>query len=225
MEPGANGVLRNPEGAEASLGMFLLASREKRGVTREEAARDARIPAHYLRMLESNDYSMIADQLYLLPFLRRYAEYLRLDSEDAAIRFVREVQRAENSPGPALPSAIDPEGGPTNVWVILGAITIVAVVAGWMVLHQRHHLQGDETADISTQRAAIPNDSSGPPLPESVQGGAQSDVQQTVPAASSVSANEAPARGHPLPQPAAVTQHDTPGHPAAQPIPPPGGTE
>ena len=62
--------------------------------------RETRLPPHYLRMMESNDYSEISDQLYLVPFLRRYAGFLELDQEDVAMRFVREVQRADGNPGP-----------------------------------------------------------------------------------------------------------------------------
>jgi cytoskeletal protein RodZ len=222
----ANGSSKNSEGVEASLGMYLLASREKRVVTREDAARDTRIPAHYLRMMESNDYSMIADQLYLLPFLRRYSEYLGLDSEDVAIRFVREVQRAENSPGPTLPSTpVDAERAPSNLWAMLGALAVIALIAGWMVLHQRHHPGGDETADIGPQRSPMTSDNSGPRLPENIQGSVQSDMQGTGPAASSALASVPPAPSHPLSQRPAQTQRIGTAHSADEAIPPPGGTE
>ena len=219
--PLANGAPKNAESTEPSLGMYLLASREKRVVTREDAARDTRIPAHYLRMMESNDYSMIADQLYLLPFLRRYAEYLGLDSEDVAIRFVREVQRAENSPLPTLPSTgLDSDRVPSNRWAILGAIAIIALIGGWMLLHQRHHI-GDETTDAQPQ-SAMPADNSGPPLPETTQGSA--------PAANVTQESAAPVASQPIaPQPAAAVAPSRPAakipHTADAHIPPPGGTE
>jgi len=82
--------------AAAGLGRFLTEARGRRGVSIEEAIRDTKIPDHYVRMMESNDYSMISDQLYVLPFLRRYAEFLKLDPEEVVMRFVREVQRADN---------------------------------------------------------------------------------------------------------------------------------
>jgi hypothetical protein len=220
IEPFANGPSRSSESAESSLGMYLLASREKRVVTREDAARDTRIPAHYLRMMESNDYSMIADQLYLLPFLRRYAEYLGLDSEEVAIRFVREVQRAENSPLPTLPSTgLDSDRAPSNRWVILGAIAIIALIGGWMLLHQRHHV-GDETADTQPQ-SAMPVDNSGPPLPETTQGSAPATNanQESAPPVASQPIASQPAVAAPS-RPAAKSPSTADAH-----IPPPGGTE
>jgi cytoskeletal protein RodZ len=46
-------------------------------------------------MIETDSYGLISDQLYLVPFLRRYATFLGLDAEDVASRFVRDVQHAE----------------------------------------------------------------------------------------------------------------------------------
>jgi len=56
---------------------------------------EAHLPAHYVKMIETDSYGLISDQLYLVPFLRRYAAFLGLDAEDVASRFVRDVQHAE----------------------------------------------------------------------------------------------------------------------------------
>ena len=68
--------------AEHSLGAFLAATRERRGLTRDAAVKETRIPAHYIAMIESNNYAAIADQIYVLPFIRRYAQFLGLDAEE-----------------------------------------------------------------------------------------------------------------------------------------------
>ncbi len=85
---------------KASLGEFLVAAREQRGLSREAVVQQAHIPAHYLRMLEDDDYRLISDQLYLLPFLRRYASFLNIDPDETAMRLLHEVQRIDNSPAP-----------------------------------------------------------------------------------------------------------------------------
>jgi cytoskeletal protein RodZ len=51
-------------------------------------------------MLEDDDYRLISDQLYLLPFLRKYANFLDIDQDETAMRLLREVQRADNSQSP-----------------------------------------------------------------------------------------------------------------------------
>jgi cytoskeletal protein RodZ len=93
--PAASGVTEKPN--DPSLGSFLATTRERRGITRDGVVTETRIPAHYIGMIESDNYSAISDQLYLLPFIRRYANFLGLDSDEIAIRFVRDMQRAESS--------------------------------------------------------------------------------------------------------------------------------
>jgi cytoskeletal protein RodZ len=51
-------------------------------------------------MLEDDDYRLISDQLYLLPFLRKYASFLDIDQDETAMRLLREVQRLDSSSAP-----------------------------------------------------------------------------------------------------------------------------
>ena len=80
---------------EISLGKIVTEARERKGLTREQVVLEAHLPAHYVKMIETDSYGLISDQLYLVPFLRRYATFLGLDAEDVASRFVRDVQHAE----------------------------------------------------------------------------------------------------------------------------------
>lgn len=84
-----------------SLGESLIAARKRRGMSRETAVQYTHIPAHYVQMLEENDYRRICDRLYLLPFLRKYASFLEIDPEEATMSLLREVQRADESASPA----------------------------------------------------------------------------------------------------------------------------
>ncbi len=87
---GAGGAEPKP-----SLGHLITESRERKGMTREQVASEAHLPAHYIKMIETDSYELISDRLYLVPFLRRYATFLGLDAEEIASRFVSEVQHAE----------------------------------------------------------------------------------------------------------------------------------
>jgi len=57
-------------------------------MTIREVAEQTRISAAYLTMLEIGDYSAIADELYLLPFLRSYAHFLALDAGALSARLI-----------------------------------------------------------------------------------------------------------------------------------------
>ena len=84
-------------GAEAqlSLGKLISEARERKGLTRDQVISEAHLPAHYVKMIETDNYDLISDRLYLVPFLRRYATFLGLDAEEVASRFVSNVQHAE----------------------------------------------------------------------------------------------------------------------------------
>ncbi len=81
--------------SEPSLGHLITEARERKGMTREQVASEAHLPAHYVKMIETDNYDLISDRLYLVPFLRRYATFLGLDAEEIASRFVSDVQHAE----------------------------------------------------------------------------------------------------------------------------------
>jgi cytoskeletal protein RodZ len=150
---------------EASLGESLVAARERRGLSREAAVQQAHIPAHYLRMLEDDDYRLISDQLYLLPFLRRYASFLDFDPDETTMRLLREVQRADNCPSPV------PLDEPIDVirhyrrrnWskpIMFGGL--IAVIIGAYIV-QSHHKDADtipaSTPQSSQVTAASPSQS------------------------------------------------------------------
>jgi cytoskeletal protein RodZ len=88
----------DPSARTLKVGGTLCAAREQQGIAPAEAALKTRIPKHYLEMIETDNYSMIADQLYLLPFVRRYAAFLGLDADETTLKFVREVQHADGTP-------------------------------------------------------------------------------------------------------------------------------
>ncbi len=89
-DSGADGAESKP-----SLGHLITETRERKGLTREQVASEAHLPPHYIKMIETDNYELISDRLYLVPFLRRYATFLGLDAEEIASRFVRDVQHAE----------------------------------------------------------------------------------------------------------------------------------
>lgn len=81
--------------SEPSLGKLITEARERKGMTRDQVINEAHLPAHYVKMIETDNYDLISDRLYLVPFLRRYATFLGLDPEEVASRFVSNVQHAE----------------------------------------------------------------------------------------------------------------------------------
>src|SRR3979411_512902 len=80
--------LRSSEiGQMPSLGEQLRAQRERKGITLEQAAADTRIREKFLTALEGGDYPALPGAVYTRGFLRHYAEYLDLETEELVALF------------------------------------------------------------------------------------------------------------------------------------------
>ena len=135
-----------PGNRQPSLGEILASARERRQLSAAEAAAQARVPTNYVKMLEANDYSPIADQLYLVPFLRKYASFLGLDADDVAMRFVQETQIAENYPiripEPEQASPVSRSG-----WITSVAVALIVLLALYLAGVGRHRTPDRDTSE------------------------------------------------------------------------------
>ncbi len=85
------------------VGEVLRAAREQRGLSVAEAAQQAGIPLQYVQLLEGEkDVTVgIADELYLVPFLRRYATFLGLEAGDLLPEFLGYLHVTSEAPPPS----------------------------------------------------------------------------------------------------------------------------
>jgi cytoskeletal protein RodZ len=160
---------------EPSLGKTLTAVRERRSLSRDDVVAETRIPAHYVAMIESSDYGLISDQLYLMPFLRRYAAFLNLDGEEVAMRFVREVQRAEVAALPRMSEPLALRNHKRTPWGRVAAVVIViaAIVVLYVIASEHHHGEfgfhhSAPPAEPIAPSAAIPPPAAVAPAPPAV---------------------------------------------------------
>jgi len=190
--------------SEVSVGKFLTEARKSGGFTPEQVAAETHIPSHYIKAIETDDYGMISDQLYLLPFLRRYAAFLGLDPEDIASRFVRDVQRAESTssrgsePIPII-SGNDrkPGFGRYLVAILLvlgiGALVVFAVMKRQVllerVLHlsQRSSLSGEQNSSAPSAASRATDSSASVPFESSVTPAPAAEPSSAAPAADDIS--------------------------------------
>jgi len=152
--PAIPSVLSN----DHSLGAIMTMAREARGFTRDQAAKASNIPVYYLTMIETDDYSSIADQLYLLPFLRRYAVFVTLEPEEVASRFIRDVQRADMNPGRVSePIAMFEPRKPLPWRAIITIAAAIAVVAGGWYGYRYYEARKSAMANSKAPVAAVPS--------------------------------------------------------------------
>ncbi len=89
------------------------------------------IPLHYLQAMESGKSRLVADVFYLIPFLRRYAEFLDLDPATTVAQFLGDAAR-EESRGGAI-RGVEAERGSQWLWIAVGG-AVVVIVALWLIL-------------------------------------------------------------------------------------------
>jgi cytoskeleton protein RodZ len=152
-DPGAS--IAEPE---ISLGKIVTEARERKGLTREQVVLEAHLPAHYVKMIETDSYGLISDQLYLVPFLRRYAAFLGLDAEDVASRFVRDVQHAEANVvriSQEITMVTKRRGGARRIAIFALVIVILILLADFAYRRFFDH-RAEGTAPVASPAAIAP---------------------------------------------------------------------
>lgn len=196
-----------PIGADQPVGKMIASTRESRGLSRKDVTRDTQIPEYYVRTIESDDYSLIADQIYLLPFLRRYAQFLGLDAEKIATRFVRDVQKADvfaarmSKPIPVVEKK--PWSRRRRSMLIVALVVVALGVAGFFIRRSRLQSFGKHASVQSSHILRLP-------LPQPTPAPAASAVAAPAPPAakaSAIASKVTPERG-----PLAAPRQESPAH-------------
>ncbi len=115
-----------------SVGAVLRSAREAQEISLREVSERIRIPIKYLTMLEANDYGAIADELYLLPFVRSYADFLGLQSGILSARFLRGIQPQEK-PGDPVPETVEEREFTASRWFTTAAVMLFVALALYLV--------------------------------------------------------------------------------------------
>lgn len=104
----------------------LRQKREERGLSPQEVCRQTHIPEPYLHLLEGQgDPRLLADSLYLVPFLRAYARLLDLDPAETVARFLADIPKTttvEGVPRQASRPFVRP--------IVVGLVVLMLLVLG-----------------------------------------------------------------------------------------------
>ena len=139
----------------------LRQAREQRDISLQDAAQAVNIPLHYLQTLETGqDSRVLADPMYLIPFLRRYAAFLDLDPAEAVRQFLAEPRksnslRVKNPPSsPFRPARF-------SGWLVPLMVLVGGLVVGAFLL-QSSDLRLWWTGSTEPPVAAEPGESNAP---------------------------------------------------------------
>ncbi len=122
-----------------SIGDRLKKVREEKGYSIEQVSRETNIARKYLRALENEEFSDFPGDTYLLGFLRNYADYLGLDSDEMASAYKN--LKLQEQPAP-IEELLEPPGkGPAPFLIVL---FLVVLVAGAGAFYKFYYLPAHE---------------------------------------------------------------------------------
>lgn len=110
-----------------SIGDTLKSSREERGYSIEQVARDTNIARRFIIALEEENFSEFPGDTYLLGFLRNYSEYLGLDPERMSSLYKN--MQLQEQPAP-MEELIETRRGPSKAAVLIAVVAVVLLAGG-----------------------------------------------------------------------------------------------
>lgn len=133
--------LNEQNNQEGKVGTILQDVRTKKKKTIEQVAEDLRIKVSYLTAIENSDYNNIPSVPYSTGFVRSYASYLGLNSEQIVQLFKEEISPSSQEKA----SIITPDSSeeiivetetmsPNHKYILLSAILLVLCYFLWLFL-------------------------------------------------------------------------------------------
>ena len=172
----------------ASFGEELRREREIRGISLKEIADATKISKRFLDAIERNDHKTLPAPVFTRGFVREYARYLGLNSDEMVNRYnfaavgddrIEQSAHLERLTTPQAPpperKKLPPKGIPPayarvdrNVYILLIVVIALAGVSYWALKHRRETRANEERLAAETKVAPAPVVSPPPaPVPAS----------------------------------------------------------
>jgi cytoskeletal protein RodZ len=181
-----------PQSELASFGEELRREREIRGISLKEIADATKISKRFLEAIERNDHKTLPAPVFTRGFVREYARYLGLSSEEMVNRYnfaavgddrieqSAHLERLTTPQAPPMPKKKVPVGIPPayarvdrNVYILIIVVIALAAVSYWALKHRRESRLANEerlsteaktvvTAPPPKSPAALPQTSTAP---------------------------------------------------------------
>ena len=145
----------------ASFGQMLIAAREKRGLSIEDAAHETRIPAQRLRYMESGNIAAFGSLTYARSFIRQYSDFLGVDATtmleelpEGALGGERDYRYLTESHGPWLrerSTQMESATAPTAGRLHSIKSPVPAAIAVFVIILAGTAMWGKHVADMRSQ--------------------------------------------------------------------------
>ena len=139
-----------------SIGQVLRDTRLSQSKNIQEISQILRIRQIYLDAIENNDFAQLPGKIYIIGFIKTYAEYLQLDSEEI-IRAYKSGDLAETiNTDLVFPTIVPEDGMPNKLTLLLGFMIAIAGYGGWYYFNNNVSSIGNP---VSLNKSEIPKPS------------------------------------------------------------------
>lgn len=166
-----------PHSELASFGEELRREREIRGISLKEIADATKISKRFLEAIERNDHKTLPAPVFTRGFVREYARYLGLNSEEMVNRYnfaavgddrIEQSAHLERLTTPQAPPVLRKKAPPIsipppyarvdrNVYILIIIVVALAGVSYWALKHRREsRAANDEHLNAETRVLAAP---------------------------------------------------------------------
>jgi cytoskeleton protein RodZ len=116
------------------IGDILRRERERRGDDLQQIADHLCIRRSYLNAIENSNYDEFPADIYVIGFLRSYAQYLNLDGQEVVDYYRHEMEGRRKKPALILPVPISEGRTPSAIILVGAAIAALLIYISWYSL-------------------------------------------------------------------------------------------
>jgi len=113
------------------IGLLLQEARESQRLSLAATSAELKIQKKYLRALEEGETDDLPPGIYILGYLKSYADFLKLDSESLIERFKAEQEHQSVSRDLYLPEPYRKEFHPRPMALFVSLLLVVAIYMTW----------------------------------------------------------------------------------------------
>ena len=156
--------------AGESIAAVLRSAREDLGRELNRVATDLKIRRVYLQAIEDGRFDDLPGATYAVGFVRAYADYLGLESEEIVARFKDEVESLNEQLKLVFPAPVPESKIPGGALLLVSALLVGLAYGGWFYLSGSDRQLADWIPDVPERLQSLIADApdSGTAAPEAL---------------------------------------------------------
>ena len=118
-----------------SIGQILRDARLNQSKDIQEVSQTLKIRQIYLEAIENNEFAQLPGKIYIIGFIKTYAEYLQLDGEEIIRTYKSDDLVKTINTDLIFPTIVPEDGMPNKLTLLFGFMIAIAGYGGWYYLN------------------------------------------------------------------------------------------